>query len=242
MLPLNRFSEFASLTERERQLINQLADPPGIVPKNSRLRSEGDRPEAVYLLLEGWAGTSLALPGGGRQIMRVHLPGDLMGMPSLCLEHAAETLTAFSQIKVATIPHARLMALFTKAPRVAALIFLASQRERVALMDMTASLGRSSALARLASVLIDLHGRLRAIGLTEGNRLDLALTQEQLADMVGVTPVHVNRTLRELEQRGVIARHLNQVRLIDEPALRAMAGMVERCTVRDPEWLPAAGK
>ena len=238
MLPWNRFSEFAVPTDAERRAIEVLIDPPMTFQKGQRLRSEGDRSEAVFLLRTGWFAASVALPSGERQIVKLQLPGDLMGSPSMALQHAAETLTALSPSSVSAIPHERLMGLFTTAPRIAAMMFLSAQRERVALMDMLTAVGRSSALSRMASLLLELYRRLSLIGMASDYQLEVPLTQDQLADVVGVTAVHVNRVLRELETRGLIERRMHHITLIDIEALGEIAAPLDRRHVRDPDWLP----
>ena len=101
-------------------------------------------------------------------------------------------------------------------PRVATLMFLLSQAERSALTDRLASLGRTSAKARLAAFLLDMADRLRLMDDAVIDRFDLRLTQEEIGDATGLTSVHVNRMFRELEREGLIGRENGNIILKDE--------------------------
>ena len=90
----------------------------------------------------------------------------------------------------------------------------------------------------MASLLLELYRRLSLIGMASDYQLEVPLTQDQLADVVGVTAVHVNRVLRELETRGLITRRMHHITLINIDALGEIAAPIERRHVRDPDWLP----
>ncbi|EQA99814.1 hypothetical protein L288_19210 [Sphingobium quisquiliarum P25] len=233
-----RLSEFLSPTPAEFDLFVGLAGPIQQVERHRTIRREGDRPQSVYLLVEGWVLSSMTLPDGSRQILKVHLPGDMMGSPSIALAGAAETLTALTPVKLRAMSHAALGSLFTRAPRLAALLFLSAQQERVILMDRLCSIGRTSAECRLALLLLHLHDRLKLITPRMEGTFDHPLTQEHIGDILGLTSVHVNRVFRALENRGLIRRSGHRVELLDMPALRKLSGVPVRPLAQDLSWLP----
>jgi CRP/FNR family transcriptional regulator, anaerobic regulatory protein len=233
-------SEFLSPTPAEFDIFVNLAGPVQEVARHRQIRREGDRPQSVYLLVEGWALSSATLPDGGRQILKVHLPGDILGSPSMALEAAAETLTALTLVKLRTISHADFGSLFTRSPRLAALMFLSAQQERLILMDRLCSVGRTSAECRLAAFLVHLHDRLKVIQPDIGSRFEHPLTQEQIGDVIGLTSVHVNRVFRTLEGKKLIVRDGHSVELLDIDALRKMGGVPVRAPARDLSWLPGS--
>lgn len=238
--PLHRHMEFGALTDSEREAVAGLADAPRKYARTETIRDEGSVATGYYFLIEGWATASVTLPDGGRQILKIHLPGDSLGTPSMSVSHAAETLTALTDTWVGAVPFERFGRLFTTHPRIAAFFLLSVQRERVSLMDQLASMGRTSSEARLAALLLDLADRLALIGAVENDSFRLMLTQEQIGDVLGLTSVHINRTVRELEQRGLIARKRQVVTILDRARLARLAARPGRRLRTDLAWLPPA--
>jgi CRP-like cAMP-binding protein len=238
-LPIHRLHEFASLTPGEVERIRALAEPSVRLPRHTILRREGEPPQAIWLLVDGWVAASMLLPDGERQILKLHLPGDMLGTASMSLTQAADTLTALTAVTVSRVPALAFGQLFMDSPRFAACMVLTAQRERVALMDRLAVVGRTSAVQRLAALLLDLRERLTMAGGAAADTFELPVTQEQIGDYLGLTGVHVNRMIRQLESDGVIARHRQRLTISQPAKLRQIAGTQERELARDPAWLTA---
>lgn len=236
-LPLNRFREFVDLTEAELAALAALCGEPERLPARSVLHSQGDRVDRIYFLVSGWLASGVAVPQGVQQIFKIHLPGDMLGVPSMAVTRAAETLTALTPITVLPIQMEAFGELFTEQPRLAAVLFLCVQYERVALMDRLTSIGRSRSLSRLAAFFVHIYDRLHAIDARHPPTLDLPLTQAELADLVGITAVHVNRKLQELETTGLIARKRSRIELVDVDGLRRLADLPAHRLRRDYGWL-----
>lgn len=237
--PLNRFKDIAALAPGEIEMLQTLGDPPVRVRRYGTIRREGEAVKGIYLMVEGWAGASILLPSGLRQIAKLHLPGDMLGTPSMSLTHAADTLVALTDCTIAFVPMARLRTLFETSPRLMALFLAAVQYERVALMDIIALMGRTSARERYATFLVDVHDRLTRAGLAQPDRFDLPLTQEQIGDLLGLTTVHTNRTVRMLEREGVIARQGSLLILRDPTAIRRMSPLPKRTPALELDWFPS---
>ncbi|HWV13399.1 MAG TPA: Crp/Fnr family transcriptional regulator [Sphingobium sp.] len=231
-------AEFRAPSPAELEIFSSLAGPVQQIARNRTIRREGDAPQSVYMLLEGWVLSSMTLADGGRQILKVHLPGDILGTPSMALDKAAETLTALTPVKLRPISLSAFGGLFTRAPHMAALMFLSVQQERVMLMDRLCSIGRTSAECRLADFLVHLHSRLNVIQPGIGPRFEHPLTQEQIGDVIGLTAVHVNRVFRMLEEKKLILRDGHMIELLDIPALRKLSGVPSRTLAQDLSWLP----
>lgn len=237
----SRVGEFVRLTEDEHRLVQSVLDPVQHCPRHHVLRREGNEPTHVYLLVEGWVASSLSLACGRQQIVKLHLPTDILGVPSLCLTTAADSLVALTPIAVRSIARSRLMAVLQRSPRIAASLFLSAQKERIALMEALAVMGQADATVRLAAMLISLFDRLEPLGETEGDSFRLPLTQREIGEVVGVTTVHVNRTLRQLEASGLVARSEQRIRLIDRAKLRRLAGLPLREFQVQPTWVADPG-
>ena len=238
--PLNRFSDMVELSPEEAEMLRVLGEPPVRYRRHAVIRREGEPVKGIYLMIAGWACSSIMLPSGLRQIVKLHLPGDMLGTPSMALSHAADTLFALTDCTIAFVPMARVRALFEQSPRMIALFLAFVQYERVALMDIGALLGRSSARERYATFLIDVHSRLLRAGLGEEDRFELPLTQEQIGDVLGLTMVHTNRTVRALEREGLIARSGSLVILRDPAAIRRISPLPKRTPAFGLDWLPRA--
>lgn len=236
--PQARLTEFRSPSPAELEIFGSMAGPIQSVARHRTIRREGDRPQCVYMLVEGWVMSCMTLADGRRQIVKVHLPGDMLGSPSIALDRAAETLIALTPVKLRSIGFTALGSLFTRAPHMAALLFLSAQQERVILMDRLCSIGRTSAECRLSALLVHLHDRLNLIRPETGRRFDHPLTQEQIGDIIGLTSVHVNRVFRALEDKKLILRDGHSIELLDIPALRRLSGVPERMLAQDLSWLP----
>lgn len=240
--PLTRFNEQASMTDAEVALLRGLGETAVLYRRQTVIRRERLPVDAIYLLIEGWATSAIRLPNGQRQIVKVHITGDMMGTPSMVLDTAADTLTAITDCRVAALSFPQLREMLIAHPRLGPLFFMSVQIERLALMDIVAALGKSSARERLVRLLLDLHDRLTKIGAVEDGCFDMPLTQELLGDVLGLTAVHVNRTMRLLEREGLIARHGQRMVLSDIDRLRRMSPVPPRKIRFDPAWMPAPGE
>jgi CRP-like cAMP-binding protein len=208
--------------------------------RGSVIISESDAARELFIVRSGWLHSSVVLGNGSRQIMSFHFQGDIVGHSLLAFPESSETVTAVTDVALCPFSRERLAALIAGQPRLAAMILSLSVAERVSLADRLASIGRTSARARVSSLLCEVHGKLRMLGLTEGGALQLPLTQEDIGDATGLTAVHVNRMMRGLVEDGVIERAGNQLRVLDEDRLCAEASFVDR-TRLETGWLPPAG-
>ncbi|MDH7638255.1 Crp/Fnr family transcriptional regulator [Sphingomonas oryzagri] len=234
----HRFSALADLAADEKAALAKLAGEPVFFYRNQVLRHEGDACPGLFVLFKGWVGSSIRLGDGNRQFLKVHMPGDVLGAPSLPLTHAADTLVALTDAKVGPVDLNELSAIFARFPRLGILFFLAAQEERIVLMDRLVSVGRLSANQRLATLLIHFHERLVAIDPRTGPEFELPLSQEQIGDIVSLTAVSVNRALRSLQHEGYIHRRGKIIDMADIIGLRNLASLPARHLQRNPSWLP----
>ena len=226
--PLQRLSEFGSMSPAELAMLDRAVDPPVRLARLAIMRSQGDAPDSIYLLQEGWACSSVTLPSGERQLTKIHLPGDFMGVPSVCLTESVDTIFALTPVIARKLSAHKLGELFSSLPGLAARLYLFAQRERVILMDRLSALGAKRAVGRLAALLLDLHERLSKIGLARDHEFVLRLTQDEIGDYLGLTAVHVNRTFRQLEDGGLIERRLQRIKLLKFDELAEVSGYVSR--------------
>ncbi|KRC82721.1 Crp/Fnr family transcriptional regulator [Sphingomonas sp. Root241] len=230
--------ELVDLTKGERGALEKLEERKRRVRRGAVLQRENEACNELFILRKGLMMSYVLLDDGSRQILRFLFPGDMLGVSSAVYQEAPETLAALSDCVVSPFDRAALSEIIRDHPRLSALILVYCQIERVALTDRLAALGRTSAKARVAALLIELRNRLRATDRSIANAFVLGLTQEEIGDATGLTAVHVNRMLRQLEEDGLIRREAGRVTLIDERALASAANYVNRFQGLDLSWLP----
>lgn len=232
-------SELVDLTQGESDALKKLEERQRQVRRGAVLQRENEACNELFILRKGLMMSYVLLDDGRRQILRFLFPGDMLGISSAIYREAPETLTALSDCVVSPFDRGALSGIMVEHPRLSALILVYCQIERVALTDRLAALGRTSAKARVAALLLELRNRLRATDKSIGKMFVLGLTQEEVGDATGLTAVHVNRMLRQLEEDGLISREAGRVTLIDERALARAANYVNRYQGLDLSWLPA---
>lgn len=235
-----RLAHYVSLTPNERDALGRLEEQSRSYRRGALVRSENDNARELFIVQKGWLHSYALLGNGSRQIMRLHFTGDLLGLCSLAFTQSSESIFAVTDVTLCPFDRDKLATLFDEHPRLGALIFTLSVAERAALADRLASIGRTSARARVASLLCELVARLRLTGGGDLDQFHIPLTQEEIGDSTGLTAVHVNRMMRELVEDGLIRRHGNQIALLDEARLVAEVNFVDRYAQIDTSWLPKA--
>lgn len=233
-----RFRSYAELTPADLSALLPLVSEPKPLRKGRFLQHEGDRSTAVFLLLEGWTASSMSVADGARQLVKVHLAGDLVGLPGLPVTAAPDSVVALTDIVFSRVDMDAMGDLFVQSPRVAALLFLISQEERLMLMDRLTIMGQRDTAGRLAAFLLQLHARLRRQDPSIGETLRCPLTQANFADLIGATDVHTSRVVTQLRKRKVLSWSRNEIVIHNRTALRELAGLPERVVARNQPWLP----
>jgi len=233
-----RLERYLPLTAAEHAAIEEVEYREVRLHAGEKLIEEGEVGATLWMVQQGWLHASVAIASGARQIVRFHYAGDLMGVSSVAWAWSANTLTAVSDCIVTEMPKPVLGRLFEAQPRLAGLLYAVSAAEYVAMGDRLTSTGRTGAIERLAMLFLDIRARLRVTAGGVIDSFDLPLTQQDIGDAVGLTKVHVSRTLSEMERRGLVARTGRRVRILDEAAMLAMTGFVDRYGVIDTSWLP----
>lgn len=228
------------LTEAERVSLDRLEERERALRRGAALVRENDPAAELFILKRGMMMSFVILDDGSRQILRFIFPGDMIALSALAYPRAPRTVSALADSIVCPFDRPVLARLAVEQPRLFAAIVAIEQTERVGLTDRLAGVGRTSAKARVASVLLDVRNRLRRIDPALGNSFVLGLTQEEIGDATGLTAVHVNRMLRQLEEEKLIARDSGRVRFLDEARLARAANYVDRRAGIDLSWLPAA--
>jgi CRP-like cAMP-binding protein len=199
-----------------------------VVAANHEVYAEGEQADDVYVVLEGWAVLSQILEDGRRQILDFALPGAILGFAGAAeasMRHSAEALT---ELKVAVLPRGRLGEVFVREPRLAMRFAEAMAGMLESAYESLTDAGRRTAREAVAHLLLRLARRLQASpSRPTGAALHLPLTLEDIGDALGLTAVHVCRTLRGLREDGIVTFHKGQLRIQSTGRLAVAAGAVK---------------
>jgi CRP/FNR family transcriptional regulator len=233
-----RLSHYVRLSAGEQESLDSLEEQDRSFRRGALVISENEVPRELFIVRSGWLHSSVVLGNGSRQIMRFHFQGDILGLPLLAFADSPETVTAVTDAVLCPFSREKLAALIAEHPRIAALLLGLSVADRVSLADRLASIGRTSARARVGSLICELFARMRRIGGAEDGSIQLPLTQEEIGDATGLTAVHVNRMMRGLVEDQIIERTGGQLRLLNEARLAAETNFIDRTGI-ETGWLPA---
>jgi CRP-like cAMP-binding protein len=223
------------LDEEDRQAILALPYTLKTLESHSYTIREGDPPEACAVLVSGFAFRQKLTGDGARQIVAVHIPGEPLDFQSLFLDVADHNVQTLTRAEVAFIPRIELQKLARTRPSVAHAILVMILVEASIFREWVLNVGRRDSRARLAHLLCEFAIRLEAQGLADENGYELPMTQEQLADALGLTSVHVNRTIMALEAEGFIDRDKRRVRFPDWRRMRDIGDFNQRYLHLQPQ-------
>jgi CRP-like cAMP-binding protein len=220
---IRKLEQFAELSDEDRRLVDDAVRDVRRLEARQDIIREDERPDNVHLLLEGWAARYKVLPGGERAIMAYLIPGDLCDIHITLLDRMDHSIGTLSPAEVAYIPRERIEALMGRGDDLARALTWSMLVDEAILREWLVTLGHRPADKRVAHLICEMMLRSKAVGLTDDDSFDLPLTQEELADTMGITPVHMNRTLQALRRSDLITTRGKRVIVQDAGRLMAFA-------------------
>ncbi len=220
---LRRLSALQPLSAEEAHALQAAAGPVRLHRPHEDLVREGENAGHIGLLLSGFAYGCRVLPDGRRQILSYLIPGDLCDPRLMLLPAAINTVSTLTTANVALFGREHLQELIVRYPQLGrALCWLALQEELIA-REWLVNVGQRTAIERLAHLFCEIFARMQAVGLTDGGRCELPLTQVELADTLALSTVHVNRTLQELRRQGLVSMSSGMLEIHKLDALQSLA-------------------
>jgi CRP-like cAMP-binding protein len=217
---LKRLETRGPLGDEDRAAVRELPFVYRTLEPAAYLVREGEPPEMCALLLTGFAYRHKVTGDGQRQIMSVHMPGEFLDLQNSFLEVADHNVQALTRCDIAAVPVPALRRLVEAHPRVGRAMWIDTLIDSAIFREWIVNVGRRDSISRIAHLLCEFALRLEAAGLARNRRYELPMTQEQIADCTGLTPVHVNRVLKDLGRRGLIDRERRSVSIRDWPELQ----------------------
>ena len=225
---------FVALSETELAMLDRLHQRRRSFVEGHDLVQQGETEQSAYILSAGWVCSYKIQRGGSRQIIDFQIPGDFLGLRSVLLrtsDHSFEPITDIEAVEVSTT---ELLATFAQIPRLATAVLWAASRDEAMVVEHLVGIGRREADARLAHFLLEMGSRLALVGMGSKGGYPCPLTQYHIADTLGLTPVHVNRVLRQLRERGLVTFRNGSVAFDDYDRLVELAEF-------DPAYLDQSG-
>jgi CRP-like cAMP-binding protein len=220
---IRKLESIAELTNEHRKGFDLLSFRRATLARGQHAVRDGEKPSECCLVVDGLLYRYKVVLDGGRQILAFHPPGDIPDLQSYKFRRMDHSLAAAVPSEVAFVTHESIGAAFSAFPSLSELFWRDTLIDTAIFRMWLVCMGRRDAHSHVAHLLCELFVRLRAIGKTEGGTCTLPLTQTELADAVGISTVHVNRTLKRLRREGLISLHDNKLAILDWSALQEVA-------------------
>lgn len=211
------------ISAQEEQAIRGLISQVIEIPEDRTFVRHGEELHQSTLLLEGWLARAKDLPSGQRQIAELHVAGDFADLHGFTLKHLDHDLISMSRCRLALVPHDRLVELTERFAHLTRVYWFSTNLDAAIHREWTLSLGRRSALGRMAHLFCELNLRLAITDRSRNNSYEFPLTQVELGECLGLTAVHVNRTLQELRRMGLLELQNRRVSILDLNGLKGLA-------------------
>ena len=218
-----KLSSLAVLTDVDRGILKSLTRDAKAVPAETDLIREGDKPDGVYLIVDGLACRYKLRASGARQIMAYLVPGDFCDLDVALLQRMDHSLATLSPCQVVRIDLGTIAELTQHHPSIAHALRLATLVDEATLREWLLNIGRRSAPERIAHLFCELLLRLEAVKRASADSYDLHIRQEDLADTTGLSVVHVNRTLQHMRQERLIEFDGRRMKVLDRQKLNDLA-------------------
>ena len=218
----------AALSPDDRRAILALPYALKSLAPGSYAVREGELPAGCGVLVSGFAYRQKLTGDGGRQILSLHIPGEALDFQNIFLDVADHSVQMLTRGQLAIIPRADIQKIARSSASIGHAILVNILVDASIFREWILNVGRRDAKSRLAHVLCELAVRLDAFGLAKDMGYHLPMTQAELADALGLTPVHLNRVIRSLEADGLIRRSKRDIGFPDWERMRDMADFNDR--------------
>lgn len=227
---IRHFEHYTGLSPEDCELLDSLEKEPRHFPKNSVIWQQGTQSDHFYTVRRGWACSYRNMEDGSRQVIDIYVPGDIIGLREFAFRRRVANLLVVTDAELCPFPKYRLTDVFATSKLLCNMFFLIAARDQAILVERLINLGRRTAREKVAHFLLEMGHRLdkACVDILDCNHLPL--TQVLMADALGLSTVHVNRTLGDLKQEGLVALRPDGISMLDREGLKDVAGF-------DPEYL-----
>lgn len=211
------------ISKAEREILDDMIRTVRQIPARSDFVTEGDRPTHSCLMLSGLSARYNMIGDGKRQISAIHVPGDFVDLHSLLIKPMDHSVAALTDCAIAVVAHEVLRELSRSEPHLTRMLWLLTVVDAAIFRQSLVAAARLPAESRIARFFCEMHARLDVVGLARDLEYDLPITQTDLGDAMGLSQVHVNKSLQKMRREGLLAWRGSRVRLLDWARLQEMS-------------------
>ena len=231
---LRRTGAFKPINDLELAFINEMKRDHLVCPPGGEVIAAGQDQAELYTLYAGWAIRCKTLPDGRRQILNILLPGDLIGLQGAMFEATAYSVEALTEVQLCLLPRRKMWSLFENMPELAFDVTWLGSREESIVDENLTSTGQRTAAERIAALIIQLYKRLNVLGMVVNGAMPFPLTQQHIADTLGLSLVHTNKSLAKLRKLGMFSQTNSTLLLSNPKALESLAQYFEEEVAKRP--------
>jgi CRP-like cAMP-binding protein len=221
--PLRQFECLREFTAKELEFVSNFKSGELNVEAGTSILLQSTNSAHLYTVLSGWAFRYKTLPDGRRQILNYAMPSDLIGLQGSVNDEMQHSVEALTDVMLCVFPREKLWDLYTNYPTLACDVTWIAAREEQILDEGLTSIGRRTAMERLAYLLLTMFQRAEEVGLTKGNSIQFPFTQQHVADTLGLSLVHTNKTLQRLNATKTMRWKERRFEILDRKALAKLA-------------------
>jgi CRP-like cAMP-binding protein len=220
---LRKLRLFAELSADDERFVSDLVRAPRLFQPRQDIIVQGEFSESLYIVIEGAACRYKVLPDGRRQIMAFLLPGDSCDVHTFLMKRMDHSIATLVASKVAVVPRTTILDMTEERPRLTRTLWWGTMVDEAILREWIVVVGRRTAYERVSHLFWETFLRLQAIGAVEGPTCEMPFTQSDMADTLGLSLVHVNRSVRRLKKEGLISLENRRLTILDARRLPAAA-------------------
>lgn len=221
--PLREMEIFREFSDEELAFVADFKSGELMVEKETVFLSQGSNSPHIYTVLHGWGYRYKDLDDGRRQILNYVFPGDLVGLQGAVLSEMEHSVAAMSAMTLCMFERRNLSKLYKSCPSLAYDVTWLAAREEQLLESHLLTVGRRTALERIAYLILHIHGRASRVGMAEAGSFEMPMTQQHIADTLGLSLVHTNKTMRRLKGARLVSWKKTRMTILDEDRLKDAA-------------------
>lgn len=220
---VTKLETVTDLADEDREALATIITQARQMRARRNIIREGDRPDFVHLVVEGWAARYKLLPDGARQITAFLIPGDFCDLHVTVLREMDHSIMTLTPARIAFVSRSAMDSL-TERPRLVRAFWWTTLVDEAVLRAWVVNVGRRDAQQAIGHLICELYVRMRNVGLVTDHSFELPLTQEEIGDALGLTPVHVNRVLQRMRSEGLITLKKGSVTIHEYQRLEEASG------------------
>ncbi|QEL12679.1 Crp/Fnr family transcriptional regulator [Kushneria phosphatilytica] len=221
---VRHFMHYADLDKKEIDLLDTLERSPEHLTPGEVLWLEGTSADELAVVSQGWAYSFYSLEDGTRLILDIYLPGDVIGLREFATSEHLASVETITECTICRFPHKHLTDVFQQSSKLTRVFFAVASTQQSILVERMINLGRRDAVGKIAHFLCEMHTRLQRTNDDLHGQFRLPLSQQMLADIMGLSAVHVSRVFSQLRNEALVERERHRIRIPDLERLIQFAG------------------